>query len=227
MEIDHLLKLMSDQGTVRHFRSNPVPEEKLEKILQAARWAPSGANTQPWEFIVIKNPKLKEKIAQIFVDIMKQAKREDKDFPYAVGEEMRKRFTESPILIVVCADTRFMKAYPKVGYREQILNISMGAAIQNMMLAANAQGLALSWGTVDTLGRGKLQKLLGVPAYIRILEVLQLGFPAKRVSPRFRREPQEFTHRDKFDHSKLRSEKKIKNLLSTRKSPDIYSGVEE
>jgi len=225
MKINDLLELMSSQGTVRHFKSNPVPEEHLEKILQAARWAPSGANTQPWDFIVVKNPELKEEIAHIFVESHQRAKKEDKEFPYDTGEELRRRFTDPPILIVVCADARFMKAYPKVGYREQILNVSMGAVIQNMMLAANALGLGLSWGTVDTLNRDKLRKLLGVPAHIRILEVLQLGYPVARAPPKFRREPRDFMHADKFDTSKLRSEKEIENLLSTRTSPDIYSGV--
>lgn len=216
---------MSGQGTVRHFKSNPVPEEHLKKILQAARWAPSGANTQPWDFIVVKDSKLKEKIAQIYVDTQKQAKRGDKAFPYHDVEESRKKFTNPPILIVVCADTRFMKAYPKVGYREEILNVSMGAVIQSMMLAAKALGLGLSWGTADALSRNKLRELLGVPAHIRILEVLQLGFPAEQVLPRFRRDPRDFSHVDKFDTSKLRSEKEIKNLLSTRIFPNIYSGV--
>ena len=225
LEIDDLLKLMGRQGTVRHFKPNPVPKEELEKVLQAARWAPSGVNTQPWDLIMIKNPKLKEKIAHIFVESQQRAKRDDREFPYGDDEELRRRFTDPPILIVVCADTRFKKAYPRVGYREQILNVSIGATIQNMMLAANALGLALSWGTVDTLSRDKLRELLGVPAHIRILEVLQLGFPAKRVLPRFRRDPRDFTHVDEFDTSKLRSEKEIENLLSTRKSPDIYSGV--
>jgi len=225
MEIDDLLKLMGSRGTVRHFKLDPISEEDLEKILQAARWAPSGANTQPWDFIVIKNPELKEEIAQIFVEGHQRAKREDKKFPYETGEELRRRFMDPPILIVVCADTRFMKAYPKVGYREQILNVSVGAAIQNMMLAANALGLGLSWGTVDTLNRDKLQKLLGVPAHSRIHEVLQLGYPAARTPPRFRRDPHDFTHVGKFENSKLRSEEEIKNLLSTRTSPDIYSGV--
>jgi len=225
MEIDDLLNLMSSQGTARHFKSDPVPEEHLKKILQAARWAPSGANTQPWDFIVVRDSKLKEKIAQIYVDTQKQAKRGDKAFPYHDVEESRKKFTNSPILIVVCADTRFMKAYPKVGYREEILNVSMGAVIQSMMLAAKALGLALSWGTADTPSRNKLRELLEVPAHIRILEVLQLGFPAERVLPRFRRDPRDFTHVDKFDTSKLRSEKEIKNLLSTRIFPNIYSGV--
>ena len=227
MEIGYLLRLMSNQGTVRHFKPDPVSDEHLEKILQAARWAPSGANTQPWDFIIVRDPELKKKIAQIFVYTRQKARKEDKEFPHYTNEELRKRFTDSPILIVVCADTRFMKAYPKIGYREEILNISMGAVIQNMMLAAKALGLGLSWGTVDTLDRNKLRELLGVPAHIRVLEVLQLGFPAERVLPRFRRDPRDFTHMDEFDTSKLRSKEEIENLLSTRKTPDIYSGVQK
>jgi len=227
MKINDLLELMGSQGTVRHFKSTPVPEGHLEKILQAARRAPSGANTQPWDLIVVKNPKLKDEIAHIFVESHQRAKKEDKEFPYDAGEELRKRFTDPPILIVVCADTRFMKAYPKVGYREQILNVSMGAAIQNMMLAANALGLGLSWGTVDTLNRDKLRKLLRVPAQSRVLEVLQLGYPAARAPQRFRRDPRDFTHVNKFDNLKLRSEEEVENLLSTRISPDIYSGVKK
>lgn len=227
MKINDFLELMSRKGTVRHFKSDTVPERYLEEILQAARWAPSGANTQPWDFIMVRDPKLKRRIAQIFVETHAKAKEKDREFPHESGEELYKRFADPPILIVVCADTRFMKAYPKIGYGEQILNVSMGAAIQSMVLAASALGLALSWGTVDTLNRDKLQQLLGVPAYIRILEVLQLGFPAERVSHRFRRDPREFTHIDKFDASKLRSEEEIKNLLSTRKTPDIYSGTEK
>lgn len=175
---------------------------------------------------MIKDRELKERIAQIFVDAQKEAKRKDREFPYEDDEKLRRRFIDPPVLIAVCADPRFMVAYPKVGYREMILYISMGAAIQNMMLAANACGLALSWGTVDSLRRDKLRRLLGVPDPLLILEVLQLGYPAEQAPPRFRRPPKDFTHQDKFEPSKLRTDGTIKGLLRARKSADIYSGVE-
>ncbi|MDI6819783.1 MAG: nitroreductase family protein [Candidatus Hodarchaeaceae archaeon] len=223
-KIDDLLKLMGSRGTARRFKSDPIPEECTEKILQAARRAPSGANAQPWDFIVIEDRGLKEKIAQILVDAHREARKEDMEFPYEDDERLRRRFMDAPVLIAVCADPRFMAAYPKAGYREAILYVSMGAAIQNMMLAANACGLALSWGTVDSLCRDELRRLLGVPEPLLVFEVLQLGYPAEGARPRFRRHPRDFTHRDVFDTSKLRSDEEIKNLLSTRRSPDIYSG---
>ncbi len=223
--LDYLLELMRHQGTARHLRLDSVSDEHLEKILQAARWAPSGANTQPWDFVIVKDSRIKEKIAQIFASTYEKAKRMDKKFPYHDPKGLHSRFTTPPVLIAVCADSRLMKAYPKVSYREEILNVSMGVAIQNMMLAANALGLALSWGTLDTLKRDKLRKLLGVPTSIRVLEALQLGYPTKRVRPSYRRSYRDFTHSNKFDISKLRSEKEIRSLLSTRINPNIYSGV--
>jgi 5,6-dimethylbenzimidazole synthase len=222
--VSYLLKLMESQVTVREFKSDPVPSGHLEKILKAASRAPSGANAQPWDFIIVQDPEMKRKIAEVFVYVQKKSKRLDRCFPHHSPEAMWKRLTCAPVLIVVCADSRFKRAYPKFGYREEILNVSMGAAIQNMMLTAHALGLGLSWGTVGILGRDRLRKLLGVPPHIRVLEVLQLGYPAKRVSPGFRRDPKEFTHLEKLDVSKLRRDEEIKKLLSTRKSPDIYSG---
>ncbi|MGC8816483.1 MAG: nitroreductase family protein [Candidatus Hadarchaeum sp.] len=225
-EFETLLKLMSGQGTVRHFKPKSVPDKLIEKILEAARWAPSGANTQPWDFIVVKDSEVKEKIAQIFAETYERAKKLDRKFPFYSSEVLRRRFTEPPVLIVVCADKRFTRAYPKTSYREEILDVSMGAAIQNMILAARALGLGLSWGTVNFhLTRKRLSRLLGVLPCIKIIEVLQLGFPAKRVSPRFRRPVDEFTHLDRFDASKIRSGKEIENLLRTRKVPDIYSRI--
>lgn len=227
MEIDDLLKLMDSQFTSRKFETTPVPEENLEKIFKAARSAPSGANTQPWEFIVIKNSGKKERIAEILAEAQKNARKQDKEFPHGKKSNLYERIVEPPVLIVVCADTRFKKAYPKVGDREGNLNVSMGVVIQNMMLAAKAMGLSLSWNTVDSLSRRDLQNLLNVPDYLRIIEVLQLGYPAKSKPPSYRREIGEFVHEEELDTGKLRKDDEIKDLISSRKTPNIYSGIEE
>ena len=226
IEATDLLNLMKSQQTVRNFKPNPVSDQKLNNVLQAARRAPSGANTQPWDFIVVKDSKTKEKIANIILQGKRLAKEKDKKFPYGNVEGLVRRFSDPPILIVVCADTRFMKAYSKFGYREQTINVSMGTVIQNMMLTAKALGLGLSWGTLDKLNREKLSKLFQVPTYIRVLEILQLGYPAKIGSPGYRRDPHEFVHVGNFDVSKVRSDEEIEKLLSTRKAADIYSGAQ-
>ena len=222
MRVDDLLELMA-KGTVRSFRPDEVPDDRLQKVLEAARWAPSGANTQPWELVVIRAPELKQEIARIFVAAHRRARAVDPSFPYEGEERLLARFTTSPVLIAVCADSRFERAYPRVGYRERILYVSVAAAIQNMMLAARACGLALSWGTVDRFCEGALGRLLGLPEHLRVLEVLQLGYPAEEARPRFRRPASDFTHLERFDPRKLRGHEEIERLLRTRREPDIYS----
>ena len=61
-QYDCLLDLVKKRRTVRHFKSTPVPDDYITKIIEAARWAPSGFNTQPWEFVVIKKPEIHDKI---------------------------------------------------------------------------------------------------------------------------------------------------------------------
>lgn len=225
MRVDDLLELMA-KGTVRSFRPDRVPDDCLQKILEAARWAPSGANTQPWELVVIGAPELKREVARIFAAAHRKAREVDLGFPYEGEERLRARFTEAPLLIAVCADSRFKRAYPRVGYRERILHVSVAAAIQNMMLAARACGLALSWGTVDRLCEGALARLLGLPQHLRVLEVLQLGYPGEEARPRFRRATGDFTHLERLDASKLRGDEEIERLLRARREPDIYSSPE-
>lgn len=224
MRAEDLLELMA-KGTVRSFKPGEVPDDCLRKVLEAARWAPSGANTQPWELVVIRAPELKQRVARAFAAAHRKAREVDPSFPYEDEERLRARFTAAPVLIAVCADSRFKRAYPKVGYRDRILHVSLGAAIQNMMLAARACGLALSWGTVDRLCEGRLRELLGLPEHLQVLEVLQLGYPAEGARPRFRRASSDFTHLERLDASKLRGDEEIERLLRARREPDIYSSL--
>ena len=65
MKIDELLDLLRTRRSTRKFKPDPIPDEYIEKIIEAARWAPSGANGQPWEFIVIKDQQTKTRIAEL------------------------------------------------------------------------------------------------------------------------------------------------------------------
>lgn len=67
MDYESLLELVKQRRSCRRFKPEPVPDEYVDKIIEVARWAPSGANTQPWEFIVIRKLETKQKIAQ-FLD---------------------------------------------------------------------------------------------------------------------------------------------------------------
>ena len=68
MDYDGFLKLIKSRRSIREIKPDPVPDEYIEKILEAARWAPSGFNMQPWEFVVVRDPDLKRGIKQIVDD---------------------------------------------------------------------------------------------------------------------------------------------------------------
>ncbi len=223
MDIDDFLKLLKKWGTLRSFKDEPVPQESLEKILEAAKWSPSGANTQPWEIIVVKEEELKKEIGQIVADSQKEAKKSEDRFPYGSEETLKERITSAPILLVVCGDTRFKNAFPEASDKDQILYVSIGIAIQNMMLAANTLNLALTWGTLESFARDDLHELLDIPSYFKILEVLQLGVPREETSPNYRENIEKFTHVNKMDDSKLLTEDEISKMIKERKHPDVYS----
>ena len=65
MNYESLLELVKKRRSTRRFKPDPIPDEYVDKIIEAARWAPSGFNSQPWEFVVVKKPELKDSIVQL------------------------------------------------------------------------------------------------------------------------------------------------------------------
>jgi len=221
--IDTLLEIMRRRRNNRRFRSDPVPDGHINTIIEAARWASSGANTQPWEFIVIRDPVRKKEIAEVFVDALQKGREVDPKFPSGTEEMLRTKYENAPVLIAVCADPRLKEAYPASGFRDSILYISMGAAMEHMHLAAVALGMAMCWGTVNKFSEEPLGKLLGVPAPLVVKEVFTLGYPVAEIEPKFRRGVSEVVHMERMDPAKLRTEQEIARAIANRRAPDIYT----
>src|SRR4030066_2540323 len=77
MEIDKFIELLKSRRSIRAYKPDPIPDEFVQKIIEAARWAPSGGNSQPWEFIVIKKKEIKDRIADLFVESTKPVRQAD------------------------------------------------------------------------------------------------------------------------------------------------------
>jgi 5,6-dimethylbenzimidazole synthase len=216
MDISELLKLMRERRSYRAFKPDEVPEEAIRNILEAGRWAPSSANSQPWEFVIVRERETKEKIQENIRKVIKKI-RSLRDFPFL------KTFTadyvfQAPVQIVVCCDTRFMRVSMMNGVDDQIEQFafwgSVSMAIQNMLLAAEAQGL----GSVvfTDIYPDEIKRVLGVPEPLRVICILPVGYPAEKRDIGFRREIDEFTHREYFVLSKLRSDRFVEEA---RKDP--------
>jgi len=233
MNIDEFIGLVRSTRTIRHFLPNKdIPEEYVEKVIEAARLASSGANSQPWEFIVVRNPETRKKITDLFIEAFRKWVEIDPDFFHperlsTVEVDYQNRMWNAPVHIVVCADPRLKAAYPQHGVTDthQIWLTSIGLAIQNIHLAAKALGLSTGWNTVEDTGlEHKLRELLDIPINIEVLEVITLGYASALPKSPYRRPLSSVMHKEKLQKGQLRTLKEIKELLVTRKRSDIYSG---
>ena len=218
MKIDEFLELVRKRRSVREFKSTPIPDEYVEKILEAARWAMSGGNGQPWEFIVVRDPIVKKRIAEAVFEQRKiefeieKTRIEDLRHPGLRNLADIPDFSEAPVLIVVCGDRRTLMATvlshtfiggeggPGAVYLKNMAN-----ATQNMQLAAAALGLGAEWVSVARSVEGSIKSILGVPALLEVHTVIPVGYAKHESTPAYRRELQEMVHSEKYDMSKFRS----------------------
>ncbi len=228
MEIDELLEFMKKRRSIRRFKSDAVPDEHIEKILEAGRWAMSGANAQPWEFIVVRDQEKKEKIAAAWF----VARKEQYQIEQTRIEELRHPqllrppgnnpgFKRAPVLIVVLGDRRTLQAtvlsthfIPGEGGAGVLYHKNMANATQNLHLAASALGLGSQWLSCNQVWGQALRGILDVPAILDIHSIVAVGYPAYEAEPPYRRELREIVHYENYDKSKLRTGEDVIEYLS-------------
>ena len=219
LQIDDFLELVRKRRSIRRFKSDPIPDEYVGKILEAARWAMSGANAQPWEFIVVKDQETKDKLADALHEqrkteyIMEQTRVEEIRHPGPTYDKGNKpTFNQAPVLIVVCGDRRTLVASviaqnfdPGEGGLGGAYIKSMANATQNIQLAAAALGLGSSWISVAQSVEGIIKAILEVPDFLEVHTIVPVGYAAYEPSPVYRRELSEIVHSEKYDTGKCRS----------------------
>jgi nitroreductase len=149
--------VIAERRTIRRFRPEPVAGELLERLVNVGRLAPSAANLQPLEFVVVDEAGLK---AEVFPCLKWAA--------YIVPAGDPKPGEEPAAYIVTLANTKV---------REKMFEYDVGAAMENMILAALAEGVGSCW--MLSIDRDKLRAVLGVPEDYRVDSVLALGYPAE------------------------------------------------
>lgn len=225
-DFEVLLDVMRRKRNIRRFKPDPVPDEYINAIVEAGRLAPSGANSQPWEFIVIKDPERKMQASEIFKETARKGREFDPAFPTISLKTVERRVAEAPALIAVVGDQRLKEAYPGYGFRDAIFYVSLGAAMEHMHLAATALGLAMCWATVNRFSEEPLGELLGVKQPLIVKEVFSVGYPIAIPPAKYRRPLNEVLHFEQLDTSKLRTDEQIRTMIQTRRSPSIYAGPE-
>ncbi len=178
-----IMETILGRRSVRRYQEKDIPDELLNKILEAARWAPSWANTQAWEFVVVKDRSIKEKI---------QATVNNRNPSYLA-------LVNAPVLLVVCGQLKksgyYNDQYP-TKFGSEWFMYDLGLATQNLCLAAHDSGLGSV--IVGLFDHDRVGEVINLPANHEVLVLIPLGYPDQKPKPPKRRERDEFVHYETF-----------------------------
>jgi nitroreductase len=178
-----LMEVVRSRRSVRKFEDRPVSDETLAEVLEAVKWAPSWANTQCWEIIMVRDPAIREKLQATF--------------PPA-GNPALKAIVRAPVLLALCARLResgYYKGQVTTHLGDWFM-FDLGIAAQNLCLAAHDYGLGtVIVGLFDQL---KAKAILKVPDSVELVALVPMGYPAKKSSAPARKDVKDFLHENTF-----------------------------
>ena len=176
-----VLEAIKTRRSIRAFTTTAVSKEEVRKLLDAARCAPSAGNIQPWKFIVVRDSEIKKELSVAALD--------------------QAFIEEAPVVIVVCADL----ALSAMGYDVRGSSLyclqDTAAAIQNMLLAACALGLATCW--VGAFHEEEVSRVLNISSGVRPVAIIPVGHAAETPQPRLKRPLSEVVHYETFRRREL------------------------
>ncbi len=210
-----LYEAMSTLRAVRRLRPDPIPEDVLARVLQAACWAPTGGNQQPWKVVVVTDPDLKAGLQEIY---RPEWQRYEKGFlarlegqPDEVVEPWRRvaragdyladHLHEAPAILMFCANPAAMAITDaKLDRVSMVGGGSVYPAVQNAMLACVVEGLGCTLTTLHCLREDKVKELLNIPGSWATVGLVPIGYPVGRGNgPITRKGADVMAARDTFD----------------------------
>jgi nitroreductase len=195
---------------MRRLKPDPVPDALLHKVLAAGTQAPSGQNSQPWRFLVVRDPAAKrfvqeryhramvERFAPFLPFIDNPELAEARNLKAAM--DLAEHLHEAPVLLVVCGRRDWPAAVPeaqRVGKAPPSYG-SLYPCIQNILLACRALGLGASLTTAHMVFEDELARRLGVPDDYGMVAIIPIGYPRGRFGPVTRRPVAELTYYDRW-----------------------------
>lgn len=222
---EKLLKIAKRRRSIRRFKPDPIPDEHISKIIEVARWAMSGANAQPWEFIIVRKAETRAKIFELYmlhreqVDVFNKTLVRELRHPVTGTIKAGQRsFRDAPVIIVVCGDPRTLLATSLaaqiIGSERMVFHMNLANTTIMIHLAAASLGLGSQWVSTTPIWEGQLKSLLGVPDWFAIPHIVPLGYPDYKPAPPYRREAEEILHQEFYDKKKFRRDEEILDYIA-------------
>ena len=217
---DNLLELARERRTNRKFKSDPIPEGYIEKIIEVARWAPSGFHTQPWEFVAITEENVRKRIVELLDSKTPPIKNPDEEDKSSIGS-----FRDAPVFIFALCDYRAYVGLPMNPERDNpivdtIFCSSMASTFLLMHLAAAALGLSSQWysATGAPAVEEKIRNLIGIPDDLKIYDLMVLGYPAVPPVPKEVRDVKDMLHYNDCGEDDFRSKEQVEKEAAITKA---------
>lgn len=150
-----VLKAIKDRRSIREYKEDPIPEDALLRILEAARLAPSGKNLQPWKFIVVKDKGLRQRLAQASAEQFFIAK--------------------APVIVVACGFPD--DCYERMGRYMRSWSVDVAIALEHLILQAQEEGFGTCW--IGSFEEKDVKSILNIPEEVKVLALTPLGYPAE------------------------------------------------
>lgn len=182
---DTLLALMRDRRSIRRYLERPVPRDVLLRLLDAARWAPSAHNRQPWRFAVLEGATWRKSLAAAMGERFRADLLADGLSPEAVERQVRRsyeRIAGAPVVIVFFVSLADMDRYPDPLRQEaeRLMAVqSVALAVQNLLLRAHAEGLGACWICGPLFCPDVVRVELSLPEDWIAQGLLTIGYPAE------------------------------------------------
>jgi len=171
-----LQEAIKGRRSIRNFKKQNIPEETITRLIEAASYAPSAGNIQPWHFIIVRNPTIKKKLAESALN--------------------QHHVEQAPVVIVVCADEK--RSSIGYGTRGRTLYClqDTAAATQNILLTAHSLGLGTCW--IGAFNEDEAKEAVNAPEGVRPVVMIPVGIPDEKPRQRGRKLLSQITHYDGF-----------------------------
>ena len=190
-----LYEAMSTLRAVRKLRPDPIPDAVLRRVVQAAAWAPTGGNAQPWRVLLVRDPALRKGLGELYrepwaryaansrkaIEALSAERRAAAERTLAAGDHLAAHFHESPVIAVFCFNPAQMAITDAGLERPSVVGGgSVYPSVQNFLLAARAEGLGCVLTTLLCQREAQVKALLGIPPEWGTCAAVPLGWPASR-----------------------------------------------
>jgi nitroreductase len=199
-----LTEAMSTLRAVRRLRPDPIDEDVLERVLQAATWAPTGGNAQPWRIVLARDADTKKKLGDLYASLWagfaqgyaarleglpeEEVAREQRTIE--AGNYLADHFHEAPVIAVFCFNPKMMAITDIKQPRVSVVGGgSVYPAVQNLLLAARAEGLGCVLTTLLCQTEPEVREILGIPEPWGTAAAIPLGYPVGGGHGPIRRQP--------------------------------------